>query len=197
MLHKSFRFYSSLAFVVLLLMTTVSAADAKVKRFCTVMSQANAVPPTKDPATGMVGVRVNYVMKSMVATDIDYAVALRHGFHMTQMHFHCAPAGVNGPVVAFMGGRHDGGVNVFDGPWLLGNLDDTSISSTGTGITAPVTCNAPGNPVIATIADFVKQAQAGNIYACAHDRANPGGATRGQLSMNCGQGEHDDNEDDN
>ncbi len=150
------------------------------------LSGTNEVPPTNSQTTGSVMFRVNRD-GNRIARSIDFVAQVKGGVTLRQAHFHCAPTGVNGPVVAFMAGRHDGGVNVNTGVWARGNLTDGSISSTGTGLTNPVTC-ATANPavagaIISTIDDFVQQAIAGNIYVCYHDATFPNGAIRAQVTL--------------
>ncbi len=167
--------------------------------FCAQMTPANEVPPTISNTTGRAFVAVRFpTSQSTIPSSLDFKVSISRGVGLAQMHLHCAPVGVRGPVVVFFAGRHDGGVNVPFGQWVRGNVDSQSISSTGTGITAPVTCNDPtGQPtgaVIATISDLVEQIQAGNIYAEAHDRQFPTGVIRDQLQQ-C-RNFHDYNDDD-
>ncbi len=159
-------------------------ASAQQQFFGAQLSAVNVVPPTNSATTGAVAFRVNY-SPGGTAVSIDFVDTVRRGVALRQSHFHCGPAGTNGPVVAFMAGRHDGGVNVNRGLWVRGNLTDGAISSSGTGITNPVTC-ATANPavpgaIVATIDDFVQQAIAGNIYVCYHDATFPGGVIRGQI----------------
>jgi hypothetical protein len=158
--------------------------------FVASLTQAEEVPPTGSATTGTVTVDITYSTGG-IATSLDFKARITNGVQLRQLHFHCAPRGVNGPVVAFMAGRHDGGVNVAKGRWVAGTLTDAAITSTGTGLTNPVTCATAAGPgtgaVIATIDDLVQQILAGTIYVCAHDAANPGGATRGQVTV-LGQG---------
>jgi hypothetical protein len=79
-------------------------------------------------------------------------------------HIHCAPAGQNGPVVAFLAGA------------VLGGLDgDVEIEATlkNGNIINPV-CGA-------TIADLVQSMLAGQTYVNVHSAANPAGEVRGQI----------------
>lgn len=165
------------------------------RMFQTQLTAANEVPPTNSQTRGTVMFRTEVTANGIV-TAVNFMAAVQGGVSLRQAHFHCAPVGVNGPVVAFMAGRHDGGVDVRNGTWVQARLTDTSISSTGTGITTPVTCAAAGGAqgaVIATIDDFVQQALAGNIYACFHDATFPGGAIRGQLvARGVGSSDKDD-----
>ncbi len=79
-------------------------------------------------------------------------------------HIHCAPAGQNGPVVAFLAGVVNGG------------LDGTvkfSATLTGANIVNPA-CGA-------TIADLVNSMSNGLTYVNVHSLANPSGEVRGQI----------------
>jgi hypothetical protein len=184
-----------IVFLGCLLISALAFADfafarrAHSQHFVARLTQAEEVPPTGSATTGIVRLNVNYASGG-IATSIDFSASITNGVQLRQLHAHCAPFGTNGPVVAFFAGRHDGGVNVLKGLWVKGNLTDSAISSTGTGITNPVTCalatDPPGGPftgaVISTIDDFVQQILTGNAYICVHDAANPGGATRGQVT---------------
>ena len=90
-----------------------------------------------------------------------------HGRGVVQAHIHCAPAGTNGPVVAFLFGP-DAGLDV------RGNL------SHGTLTNADIISDACGS----TIAALAFAAKAGDLYVNVHTLDNPSGEVRGQLLGN-------------
>ncbi len=107
-------------------------------------------------------------------TAVRFRVKVRDGIRVTQAHLHCAPAGANGPIVAFLAGFHDLGWNV-DGNWIRDvKLTDDNIL---VGATPSTTCP----DTIETIADLFDAILAGNVYANVHTVANPAGEVRGQV----------------
>lgn len=88
------------------------------------------------------------------------------GVRITQAHVHCAPAGVNGPIVVFLAGLHAAGLDV-DGKWVSNaTITDTSIVNT--------TCGA-------TVSALAESMHTGNTYANVHSVAHPAGVVRGQI----------------
>ena len=96
----------------------------------------------------------------------EYTLRVESGVRVTQSHFHCGPAGANGPVIVFLAGFHAQGWDV-DGKWV----------SNATVTNANITNTACG----ATLAEIFQQARAGNVYVNVHSVANPAGVARGQL----------------
>ena len=93
---------------------------------------------------------------------------------VTQAHIHCAPIGVNGPIVAFLAGFHDLGWDV-DGKWIdNATLTDDNIIL---GVTPSETCPH----TIATLVDLREAITAGDAYVNAHSVLHPAGEVRGQL----------------
>ncbi len=107
-------------------------------------------------------------------TEAEFKLEVRDGVAVTQAHLHCAPAGVNGPVVAFLFGKVPGGFDV-DGDLAEFTLTDANITAVGADC-VPTTGMAINN--IADLADAMAE---GNIYANVHTVTNPGGEVRGQL----------------
>lgn len=79
-------------------------------------------------------------------------------------HIHCAPAGANGPVVAFLAAPVPGG---FDGKV------DVGATLTNANIINPA-CGA-------TVAELLDAMAAGDTYVNVHSPAFPGGEVRGQI----------------
>jgi CHRD domain len=108
-------------------------------------------------------------------TRAQFRITVRNGTGITQAHFHCGPAGVNGPVVAFLFGPVDPPVNVSDGSIEI-DLDNSDIISPDT----MEVCDVPLN----NIASLAFAMRAGKIYANVHSTAFPAGVIRGQLLEN-------------
>jgi len=119
------------------------------------------VPPVDTDTTGRFEILVN-----SDATAGEYTLRVSSGVRVTQAHFHCAPAGVNGPVIVFLAGFHELGWDV-DGKWVSNaTVTDANVVN--------VTCGA-------TLAEIFQSARDGNVYVNVHSVANPGGVIRGQL----------------
>lgn len=130
------------------------------------LSGAQEVPPVDTRTKGEASFEVNedytkieYTLK--VKTRGESGVGL---LGAAGAHIHCAPAGQNGPVVAFLAGVVNGGL---DGA--------VKISATLTG--ANIVNDACG----ATIADLVNSMSSGLTYVNVHSLANPSGEVRGQI----------------
>jgi hypothetical protein len=111
-------------------------------------------------------------------TKLDFELTVRKGVRVTQAHIHCAPLGVNGPIVVFLAGFHNRGWEV-DGSWV------EHATATDANVMPP----APGGVcphVIDNLRDLAVAIRAGNAYVNVHTVANPSGEVRGQL--------HPDNE---
>ena len=107
-------------------------------------------------------------------TQAEFELKVFDGVDVTQAHFHCAPAGVNGPVVAFLFPSMppaDPGVDV-DGELAKRTLTNANI--------LPRICGPHEEPVN-NIASLFSEMQAGRIYVNVHTVANTGGEVRGQL----------------
>ncbi len=105
-------------------------------------------------------------------TRAQFRINVRNGIGLTQAHFHCASAGVNGPIVAFLFGPADPPVDVGEGS-TEGVLDNSNIIVP----TDTEACDVPLN----NIASLAFAMRAGKIYANVHSTAFPAGVVRGQL----------------
>ena len=131
------------------------------------LTGAQEVPAVETDTTGEIEVEFNYDL-----TEAKFELEVDDGVAITQAHLHCAPAGVNGPVVAFLFGFVPGGFDV-DGDLAEFTLTDANILPTdGTG-------SCPN--VIENLRDLADAMEDGNIYANVHSVANAGGEVRGQL----------------
>lgn len=154
----------SLLIMTVLLTLSGFAFSSDSNRFKAELSGAEEVPPVATETTGEVNLKINrpqtiikFELEIEDATDILGAPALG-------AHIHCAPAGENGPVVAFLAGEVSGG---FDGEVEIeAALTDANIVDDSCG---------------ETIADLVQSMRDGNTYVNVHSPAFPGGEIRGQI----------------
>lgn len=108
-------------------------------------------------------------------TQAQFRLAVRSGTGIIQAHLHCAPAGANGPVVAFLFGPVDPPVDVSEGS-VEGVLENSDIISPDT----PETIEACGVP-LNNVASLAFAMRAGKVYANVHSTDFPAGVIRGQL----------------
>lgn len=151
----------SFAFVALLAVAVVQAQEG-VLVLRADLSGAEEVPPHPSDASGTAKFKVN-----QARTAIEFTLDLKNGTDILGVagaHLHCAPAGLNGPVVVFLAGSLPGG---FDGDvQIRGTLNQGNIVGPACG---------------ATLAELVDSMRAGNVYVNVHSVANPGGEIRGQV----------------
>ena len=124
------------------------------------LSGANEVPPVETNTTGEAAFTVR-------GDTIDFELEIINAdniFGVAGAHIHCAPAGVNGPVVAFLAGAVPGG---FDG----------SVEVKATLSVANIVNQSCG----ADIAELVESMSNGDAYVNVHSPAHPGGEARGQI----------------
>jgi hypothetical protein len=127
------------------------------------LSGDNQVPPIATDTAGRFEILVN-----KQATAGEYKLRVDSGVRVTQAHFHCGPAGVNGPVIVFLVGFRAEGWDV-DGTWVSNaTVTDANVINTACG---------------ATLAAIFEQARLGNVYVNVHSVAHPGGVVRGQLKL--------------
>src|SRR5918996_4288262 len=119
------------------------------------------VPPVVTDTTGRAEIQMN-----RSETEGEFTLRVNDGIRVTQAHLHCAPIGVNGPVVVFLAGLHEAGLNV-DGKWISNaSFTDTSIVNLACG---------------ATVSALAASMRAGNVYVNVHTVAHPAGEVRGQV----------------
>ena len=146
-----------------MLLGTAGVAHAmKAINFNVVLSGAEEVPSITTMTTGQALLHVNKDRTELrIKLDIRDATAI---FGVAGAHLHCAPAGENGPVVAFLAGDAPPG---FDGDvQIRASLSDASIINTACGV---------------TMAELVDSMLDGSVYINVHSIANPGGEIRGQI----------------
>jgi len=138
-----------------------AAADELFQARLSGDQEAPPVGPVVTDTAGRFEVLVSKDRKSA-----EYTLRVENGTRVTQSHFHCGPAGVNGPVIVFLAGFHAPGWDV-DGKWVdNATVTDANVVNTACG---------------ATLAEIFEQARAGNVYVNVHSVAHPAGVARGQL----------------
>jgi hypothetical protein len=151
-----------------LLVLSSTAYGQETRHFEAELTGAQEVPPVITETEGEITVRFN-----RERTEAKFRLIVEDGVAVTMAHFHCAPAGFNGPIVAHLFGMIPGGFNV-DGRLAKFTLTDANIVLTAN-------CVPTIGRQIANVADLAQAMQEGLIYANVHTVANPGGEIRGQL----------------
>ncbi|MGE0680837.1 MAG: CHRD domain-containing protein [Candidatus Binatia bacterium] len=136
--------------------------------FLATLSGAQEVPGVVTDTIGKCKVKFNREF-----SEAQFRLDVGKGMGVTQAHLHCAPAGVNGPVVAFLFPLSTGGVDA-NGKLATGVLTNADI--------IPTTDNAEcGLPEINNIASLAAAMLDGRIYCNVHTLVNPAGEVRGQI----------------
>lgn len=151
-----------LSILILSMLMPMQAFANSAVNFLVELSGDNEVPPVVTDTTGTANLHVNQSL-----TEIRFKMDIRNAddvLGVAGAHLHCAPAGANGPVAAFLAGSlppgYDGDVQ------LRATLNDGSII----------------NPVCGSnIAELVGSMLDGNVYINVHSTAFPGGVIRGQV----------------
>lgn len=146
-----------------------------VFKFQTALSGAQEVTSNTPPNGVETDTTAEFKLKfDKSLSSADYRLQVRNGRAVVQAHLHCAPAGVNGPVVAFLFGPVSNGVDV-DGLLAQATLTNEDII-----IANGMNCEMP----ITNIASLAFAARKGLVYANVHTLDNPAGEVRGQLLEN-------------
>jgi hypothetical protein len=152
------RLITLASFVTVFTLAGIAHAD---ETFLATLAGDQENPPVVTDSTGRAILQV-----SKDETQIDFTLLVRDGVRVQQAHLHCAPAGVNGPIVVFLAGNHPAGLDV-DGKWVSNaTITDTSIVNAACG---------------ATVSALAASMRVGNVYANVHTVKNPGGEIRGQV----------------
>jgi hypothetical protein len=152
-----------------LLVLSGTAYSEETRHFQADLTGDQEVPPVTTETTGEITVRFDREL-----TEARFRLIVEEGVAVTMAHLHCAPAGVNGPVVAFLFGEVPGGFDV-DGRLARFTLTNANITAVGAD------CVPTAGMAITSIADLARAMQEGKIYANVHTVAHPGGEVRGQL----------------
>lgn len=149
------------AFAVILMLANHAHAQSALN-FRVPLSGDEEVPPVETQTTGTALLHVN-----RQRTEIRYQLDIRQAdaiLAVAGAHLHCAPAGQNGPVFAFLAGVISGGL---DGRVRIeATLTDNNITDDLCGT---------------TIEEVVQSMLDGSVYVNVHSAAHPGGEIRGQV----------------
>jgi hypothetical protein len=151
-----------LSILILSLLLPAPAFASSAVNFLVELSGANEVPPAVTDTSGTANLHVNQGL-----TEIRFKIDIQNADNVlgaAGAHLHCAPAGANGPVFAFLAGSFPPG---YDGHvQLRATLNDGSII----------------NPVCGSnIAEVVGSMLDGNVYINVHSTLFPAGVVRGQV----------------
>src|SRR5262245_172087 len=133
---------------VLLIVVAAAGPVHADELFKATLTGAQEVPAVVTDTTGKAFFRLN-----KAETEIEIQLHVNDGERITPSHIHCAPAGVNGPVVVFLAGLHAAGLDI-DGKWVSSaTITDSSITNPACGATVPA---------------LAVSMRAGNTYANVH-----------------------------
>jgi hypothetical protein len=165
------------ALVTMLLAGAGIRADVAGQDFRARLSGSEEVPPVVTDTTGKVEIVLNED-----ETKAEFELEVQKGVRVTQSHIHCAPKGVNGPVVVFLAGFHNRGWDV-NGSWI------ENATATDVNVIPPPAGSACPH-VINNLRDLAHAMRQGDTYVNVHTVAHAGGEVRGQL-----KGGNDDDDD--
>lgn len=160
---------------VALLLGSVVAAHAQ-SEFAANLSGIEEVPAVKTAAFGTATFDVNVSEGTLGMNYTLSATNLKQAF---MAHIHCAPEGVNGPIVLQLAGTAPGnrGFNL-NGPWVA------SAEVTDGNIQPQMCQNAAGDQILVNnLTDLLTLMAQGLTYANIHTTANPAGEIRGQIAL--------------
>jgi hypothetical protein len=156
------------ALLVAAIASPVGATDSDERRaFAAVLKGGNEVPAVDTDGFGFAAIGVN-----RAETAIGFVLTTFRLENILVAHIHCAPAGVNGPVVAD----------------LFGPVSPPGVTKNGL-LAHGVITNAQVKPVpdgpcpggVANFDDLLAQIREGNAYVNVHTTAVGSGEIRGQI----------------
>lgn len=142
----------------------LESLSSQNRNFRTHLSGGEEVPPVMTRAQGQAIFQL-----SKDGTELSYKLIVSNIENVTMAHIHLAPAGVNGPVVAWL---------YPDGPppqLIAGRF--SGVLAEGT-ITA---ANLVGPLLEASLDDLIEAMRAGDTYVNVHTSQYPPGEVRGQI----------------
>lgn len=149
-------------FVAVMLASSQSMAG-RALNFNVVLTGDQEVPPVATDTMGRILIHIN-----RNHTQLRFRLDVVDGTNVlgaAGAHLHCAPAGVNGPIITFLAGPFS--------PGYSGHFEIRA-TLTDDNITGDTDCGS-------NIDELVDAILAGNVYANVHTPANPGGEIRGQV----------------
>jgi len=108
-------------------------------------------------------------------TKMGFEISILQGIQVTLIHFHCAQAGSNGPVVVDFWETSDTDGTDINGVALNGYLTNDDILSNN------LVDGMCGNIKLNNLASLYQAMLNGDIYLNIHTQANPDGENRGQI----------------
>lgn len=155
------RFAMAIFVLLIALLVQRGGAASQDRDFAAILTGDQEVPPVETSMTGDVRIEFNDD-----STAAKFTLTVNDGVRVQQAHIHCAPVGVNGPIVVFLAGFHAPGWDV-NGKWI-DHVRFTNANIVNT------TCGA-------TLAELARSMEDGKTYANVHTVAHPGGEIRGQI----------------
>ncbi|WP_203337740.1 CHRD domain-containing protein [Nocardioides limicola] len=156
------RFFFAVLLVLGLSLT--GAASASPGHYTAHLSGGEEVAPVDTRATGQTTFRLN-----ADGTELSYRLIVANIENVTQAHIHLAPAGVNGPVVAWL----------YPASSPAQPIPGRSNGVLATGVIT--SANLVGPLAGHDLSDLIEHLEAGNAYVNVHTSQYPGGEIRGQI----------------
>lgn len=139
---------------------TTASAVGNGTRWVAPLSGSQEVPANDSQGTGVATFKL-----SKDGESISYKLNVANIDNVTQSHIHVAPAGTNGPVVAFLFGFVPGGVTQ-NGTLAEGTITEADLVGPLAG---------------SSLSDLIAVMEAGGAYVNVHTVALPPGEIRGQI----------------
>lgn len=147
--------------VVAISLTLAATSLPAGENFRTHCKGRNEVPPVSTRGQCQANFRV-----TADGAGLEYRLNVANLEAVTQAHIHLAPAGMNGPVVAFLYGFVPQGSSGENGTLAQGILSDSDLIGPLSGM---------------SIADLVDALIDGDAYVNVHTQSHPPGEVRGQI----------------
>lgn len=154
--------------LVLLLAFSLAGASAKSPRaenFVAPLSGAEEVDPVDTRARGLAKFQLN-----RDGGELHYRLIVANIENIQQAHIHLAPAGQNGPIVAWLYPEEGQEPELIEGRF-------NGVLATGTITDADLVGPLAGM----SVDDLLQEIKDGETYVNVHTQQNPGGEIRGQI----------------